>query len=730
MPSWRPSGRTAPHYEDFCILKAACANLLFVLGVAGAFALPEARGLALGGILALALALVVRPGLLRKVPAKAAPLLLVLGMAWTAADFLLHGEALLGPVSRAVALLGLARAASARRRRREDLQLAVLALFLLVLTGVSTLSATFAVFITLFAAVGMLLLLFTNIAAAWEEEGRRPAATLWTHFTWRGFARRLQHVFGLRLPVYAGGLFAALITVSAGIFAAVPRLNTGEPLPFLQLSPPQARTGFSEEVEFGDVVDIQQDNGVALRVEPPEGARVPASPYWRMCVLDRYAGGIFRTSPGAGPRLKMEDYETIAGSVAGAAEGEWTFFLEPGVSRYLPLTGPFAEVRLPEVKPMQVNGVLQTLATVQLEPGVLYYRVRGLEHTLDRATSALDARLSRPEGENARPGRYPFTTRALELAEADRAALQEYVAQVGVTEGAEDFARAAADWLRKERGYSLHSELPAGEGDRLVRWIASGQPGHCELYAGSFVLLARAAGYPARLVTGFKGGDWNGFEGYFMVRHRDAHAWAEILDEDAGVWRTVDPTPGYGAVGAALVEGSAPLADTSLAARLDSLRMLWYRRILRFDRDSQLALGEGFVQGLRDTARTVQTEARLWTEGFVTWLREPWTPRRWAQATALLLLLGMLLVLPRTARGLLGSAGGQTRATWGPLERFLRTPLRRKAGRWLRRLDGRTVPAATVRALQSVRYGPRPDENILREAIHEARRSRGRSQKP
>ncbi|MFA5083496.1 MAG: transglutaminase domain-containing protein, partial [Hydrogenophilaceae bacterium] len=65
--------------------------------------------------------------------------------------------------------------------------------------------------------------------------------------------------------------------------------------------------------------------------------------------------------------------------------------------------------------------------------------------------------------------------------------------------------------------------------------------GFCEHYAGAFTVLMRAAGVPARVVTGYQGGERNPVGGYWIVRQRDAHAWAEVWLAGAG-WVRVDPT--------------------------------------------------------------------------------------------------------------------------------------------------------------------------------------------
>ena len=69
--------------------------------------------------------------------------------------------------------------------------------------------------------------------------------------------------------------------------------------------------------------------------------------------------------------------------------------------------------------------------------------------------------------------------------------------------------------------------------------------GHCEYFASSMVLMLRSLGIPARFTTGYLGGDYSPFEGYFVVRQSDAHAWVEAYVPEVG-WVTFDPTPPAG----------------------------------------------------------------------------------------------------------------------------------------------------------------------------------------
>ena len=106
--------------------------------------------------------------------------------------------------------------------------------------------------------------------------------------------------------------------------------------------------------------------------------------------------------------------------------------------------------------------------------------------------------------------------------------------------------------------YTLQPGQLQGE-DRVDQFLFRSRRGFCEYYAGAFVFLMRAAGIPAHVVIGYQGGTLNPLDGYYVVRQREAHAWAEIWISGRG-WIRVDPTA---AVDPARVEQGL---DASLAA--------------------------------------------------------------------------------------------------------------------------------------------------------------------
>jgi transglutaminase-like putative cysteine protease len=120
----------------------------------------------------------------------------------------------------------------------------------------------------------------------------------------------------------------------------------------------------------------------------------------------------------------------------------------------------------------------------------------------------------------------------------------------------------------------VYTLQPPKLGDQAVDdFLFNTRRGFCEHYASAFVFLMRAAGIPARVVTGYQGGEYNAVGNYWIVRQRDAHAWAEVWLEGEG-WRRVDPTA---AVAPTRVElgVSAALPATERPAALINVETGW-----------------------------------------------------------------------------------------------------------------------------------------------------------
>ena len=97
----------------------------------------------------------------------------------------------------------------------------------------------------------------------------------------------------------------------------------------------------------------------------------------------------------------------------------------------------------------------------------------------------------------------------------------------------------ALQMIRAEFGYTLDVPLPGRHA--VDEFLFDQKLGFCEHFSSAFVVLMRAAGIPARVVTGYVGGYRNPLGDYWIVRNSDAHAWAEVWLQDRG-WVRVDPT--------------------------------------------------------------------------------------------------------------------------------------------------------------------------------------------
>jgi transglutaminase-like putative cysteine protease len=111
--------------------------------------------------------------------------------------------------------------------------------------------------------------------------------------------------------------------------------------------------------------------------------------------------------------------------------------------------------------------------------------------------------------------------------------------RAGATSDEQLLARAIA-FLREGR-YLYTLEPPLLGPDSVDEFLFGTRAGFCEHFASAFVFLMRAAGVPARVVTGYQGGDLNPFDRIITVRQSDAHAWAEVYLGGRG-WVRVDPT--------------------------------------------------------------------------------------------------------------------------------------------------------------------------------------------
>ena len=271
------------------------------------------------------------------------------------------------------------------------------------------------------------------------------------------------------------------------------------------------QTGLSDRLEFGDIAQLLENEATALRVRF-EGPAPPSSQqYWRALVMTDFDGRGWRVDRSR-PEIPADGDRP--GDVA------YTATLEPTRAHYLPVLD--FPVGIPDQARLLDN--LQVLASRRVDSRLQY---------------AGHARLDAPP---AWPLSADERTRALALpaTAAPRARVQAGLWRAA--HGDDDMAivqEALQLFAGEPFRYTLRPPLLGG--DRTDAFLFETRAGYCEHYASTLAVLMRAAGIPARVITGYQGGQWMDAGNYLRLRQADAHAWTEVWLEDRG-WVRVDPT--------------------------------------------------------------------------------------------------------------------------------------------------------------------------------------------
>ncbi len=376
----------------------------------------------------------------------------------------------------------------------------------------------------------------------------------------------------------AGKLLAQAGPLIILLFLFFPRLSTGFRF---QIAPQRgASAGFSDRLSPGSVSSLANSSEVAFRAEFPDGKIPPLrAMYWRGVVM-WHGEGLEWDAPIASATLPR----TSQGPPRGEAIRQW-ITIEPHDARWM-----FA-----------LDWPVNSPSGATLAPGNYLWSYQPI-HKARRYEV-----VSYPEISNNRlhsREREPLLQVPASISPAVRA-----LAQSWTDEKAEPRAivEKALEFFRTQR---FRYSLTPGEyrQDDLEEFLFHRRLGFCEHYAASFATLMRLAGIPARVVTGYLGGEYNEIGHFFLVRQADAHAWCEVWFPDSG-WQRIDPTAvvapdrvnlGFNSFlerrGAAGQLDSQSVFARNLArwpifarARLgwQTLSYAWDTRVLSFDGDEQ-----------------------------------------------------------------------------------------------------------------------------------------------
>ena len=381
-----------------------------------------------------------------------------------------------------------------------------------------------------------------------------------------GFGREDLKLANLPLRGFLAMVGVAAVALAVPLFLLLPRVRA----PFIVgrgggTGATLEAAGFSDSVSLDSIDRIRSSREVAMRVKE-EGPTIRPDADWRFkaSTYDVYQGGNWRRSP---VRTLLQRTQGVRFRLSPEKPVRWAhIWLQPLHSQSVPLPIETAVVE-PRSPVLAIDdGGAVSLPFSPLE--VSEYRV-GL------AKSAVLTGVT--------PDRNPDP--ALDLTGVTPR-ISTLAAQVMDQGTPAEKARRVELFLTENYAYTLNFTGRAVDNpieDFLFRY----KTGQCEYFASSMVLMLRSQGIPARLVTGFLGGDYNPFEGYYIVRGNNAHAWVEAYLGTEG-WRVFDPTPPAGRP-AAEAEGRFLLMQQAW----DFVLFRWDRYVLTFGLGDQIQIFGG-----------------------------------------------------------------------------------------------------------------------------------------
>ena len=405
------------------------------------------------------------------------------------------------------------------------------------------------------------------------------------------------------------------------LFMVFPRIA-----PLWGLPSASGSTGLSDRMRFGDVAELAQDETVVMRLRALPGSTLPPLLYLRGPVLSHFDGQQWRAEPtpggsGAPEGGRVLRYEAMSEPlrIPVLPVLEWS---PGGVGEFWT---PQEGVDLRRANDLSWLARRPILERLRFEQIALVGEVRVGPFTEQPSRRQLT---QLPAGLNPRLRDW---VRALPEARQDDAQRAARLSQ-----------RVLLEIRRQPFSYTL---APGVYGEQTPHGVDEfwfdRREGFCEHYASGYVLAMRAAGVPARVVTGFLGADLDAVDGWTLVRNSHAHAWAEYWAPDQG-WVRVDPTGAVApervaaartlALPPGLLRGAVDALDPSLWLRLrrvaDRVDLHWQQWVVGYQRQQQFKLLEKLGVESPDWAQLGRVAAAMIALlAVASWLTQRWLAR-------------------------------------------------------------------------------------------------------
>jgi transglutaminase-like putative cysteine protease len=389
---------------------------------------------------------------------------------------------------------------------------------------------------------------------------------------------------------------------------------------------PSLMSGFTDNVELGQIGQIKQNTSVVMRVRTGSPVNYPML-RWRGIALSNFDGKRWSNSE---PNRKIQSpaqdgWINLASrkdfEAPRATEIQFTILLQPIASDAL-----FAPAQV-----VRLRGNFLSEATTY------YSSVRNSVLLLDSTGSIFNTSHSfsqiRYEGLSILPQSRPAQARSagsvypqeirdtyLQLPQALDPRIPEFAKRItAAARNPFDKAVAMESYLRDNFTYTLNLTAKPGA-DPLAHFLFETRAGHCEYFASGMAIMLRTLGIPSREVNGFLPGEFNDVAGDYIVRASDAHSWVEAYFPGSG-WVTFDPTPA--------AAGDAAGLFSRMALYFDWFQLNWNEWVINYDFSHQVQLARNVRQGSTDwagiTRRKFERMKRRGMNGLTGWqAAHPW----------------------------------------------------------------------------------------------------------
>ncbi|MEQ1485048.1 DUF3488 and transglutaminase-like domain-containing protein [Methyloglobulus sp.] len=308
----------------------------------------------------------------------------------------------------------------------------------------------------------------------------------------------------------AAVIIAQAIPMTIVVFILFPRVEA--PRWLLFQDDHQARMGLSDSMEPGSITDLGMSDELVFRVKFTGDIPAPNQRYWRGPVLTQTDGKKW-TQVNDLFNQSYSDKTIFSGPAY-----QYTLLMEPQEKNWVYALDLPAEYP----QPIRQNANYQLILLGRLD--------KRKEFKLTSYPRYNTGAISTTEYQDAR-----------QLPSATSDNIKQLVSQLhGFDSTPEVFINQLLNHFRKE---DFHYTLtpPLMEENPIETFLFETRYGFCSHYASAFVYLMRVANIPARVVTGYQGGEFNEVGNFLEIKQADAHAWAEVWLDNKG-WVRVDPT--------------------------------------------------------------------------------------------------------------------------------------------------------------------------------------------